>query len=429
MRSLVSVSLLALGCSAACGGSTSSSSTPSSDAGTTQTGGDAAVADGGSNADAGPDLGSDVYPAPHHAIPSMPYNGGAVLKNAKLVTVTYVGESQRDQLRAFDDAIVQGDWWAAVTEGYAINKGTSGGYVELDDDVSGKTLDDDADIKPYLLEKVLAGKLPAPDADTLYAIYFPSATTITLQGLTSCQGYGAYHNSVGLSVDGGTVEAAYAVIPDCGGGRTVSASHEFIEAATDAHPNSGWSGFNYPWFGAAGGEVGDACEFKASVLDQMTGMPVTRSWVNAAAAAGKDPCQPSATGFVYFNVAVDTNETGIVTPRTGGAYKTEGVVTVARGKSKTVPLQVYSQAPLPHDLTLSVGAQGRGRGANPSMLNPIASGITATLSSTTGRNGTHPTLTITADPTAAVADHLFVVRATLETNNYNSWPALLRVTN
>ncbi len=436
LNSLSVVSLVIVGALAACGGHTSSNAgdTPSPDAGATQTNGEAGAPSPDAAApDTGPDLGSDVYPAPHHPIPLMTNLGGKVLSNVKIVTVTYVGDSERDVLRAFDDAIVKGPWWAMVSQGFGVGPGTSGGYVELDDDVSGKLLDNDADLKPYLNDLVRAGKLPAPDENTLYALYFPESTTLTLSGQSSCNDFLAYHDSVGFSVNGATLEAAYAVMPNCGGGRTVSASHEFIEAATDAFPqgNGAWRAWNLPWFGGlSGGEVADLCEFTRSVTDSDTGQHVTRSWVNGAAAASKDPCQPADPRQpIYFNAAVDTTETQVVTG-TAGSFKSEGFVTVARGTSKDVPVQVFSEAMLPHDLALYVGGapkRGRGTVTDPTAMTPIATGVTAKLSATTGRNGTHPTLTITVDAKAPIGSYKFIVRSVLETADYRDWPAIVRV--
>ena len=89
-----------------------------------------------------PDAGSG-YPAPHHPLPVIKNFGGSVLSDIKIVTVTFEGDARRDEKRNFDDKIVTSPWWSAVTRDYGINAGTSGGHVELPDDVSGTTLDDD----------------------------------------------------------------------------------------------------------------------------------------------------------------------------------------------------------------------------------------------------------------------------------------------
>ena len=421
-------------CALACGGSTAQDSAPP--AGSTQ--GDAGAppttGDAGARTDAAPDApvdpGSDTYPAPHPPLPLLTNLGGTVLSDVKIITVTYVGNTSRDTLRAFDDMIVKSPWWTTVTEGFAIHAGTSGGYVELVDDVSGKTLDNDTDLKPMIQKLVTAGKLPPPDANTLYAFYFPASTTITLGSSQSCQAFGAYHDSgpINVSGDGGApVETAFAIIPDCGGGTTVSASHEFIEAATDPHPQSAttWYAYNDAWFGAGGGEVADLCEGRGSTTE--SGQDVARSWVNNAAKASHDPCQPADPTLVYFGASLATDTvTGIKDPTGGPNYTSDGYLVVQKGASRVVDVVLFSEKKLPHELSVVVGKRRR-NSADPTAVTAIATGVTATLARTTGTNGVHIPLTLAVDAATAAGDYPFVVRAILEAGDYHSWFAILRV--
>ena len=422
---------------AACGGSTQDSPpggnpSPQVDAGAPPVTGNG---DGGTHADAAPDApvvdpGNDVYPAPHPPLPLLTNFGGAVLSDMKIITVTYVGNANRDSLRVFDDMIVKSPWWTSVTDGFAIHPGTSGGYAELVDDVSGKTLDNDTDLKPMIQKLVTAGKLPPPDANTLYAFYFPASTTITLQGSASCQAFGAYHDSGPVTVGGATVEAAFAIMPDCGGGTSVSASHEFIEAATDPHPlatttKPTWYAYNDAWFGAGGGEDADLCQSRGAASEG--GHDVARAWVNSAAAASHDPCQPADPSLVYFGSAIATDTIKDIPDPTGGPnYTSDGYLVVKKGASRVVDVVLFSEKKLPHDLSVVVGKRKR-NSTNPTDVTPIASGVTSTLSGATGKNGTHIALTLAVDATAAPGDYPFVVRAILETGDYHSWPAILRV--
>jgi hypothetical protein len=100
---------------------------------------------------------------------------------------------------------------------------------------------------------------------------------------------------------------------------------------------------------------------------------------------------------------------------------------VKRGETKTVDVVVFSEAKLPNDVQLFVGSRVRGA-TDPSQLNPIAAGVTATLSPTTGHNGTHVTLTIDVASTATPGDYPYVVRAILSNpGDYHSWWVILRV--
>jgi hypothetical protein len=140
---------------------------------------------------------------------------------------------------------------------------------------------------------------PAPTPDTIYAIFVPPVTEVTLQGGTSCFNFGAYHNSTRMS-DG--TKIAYAVMPRCGGldDLTYSASHEFIEAASDPYPSlapaySDTDDAHLAWSLFAGGEIGDLCEFNpdAPFMPQNYPWTVTHGWSNEEAFLGHDPCAPS----------------------------------------------------------------------------------------------------------------------------------------
>lgn len=427
---LVATTIAAL---AGCGGQTSATvgdQQITGDAGT-----DAAAAPGDASTqpvDAGIDVDTTCesqYPAQHYPIPTMKNFGGPVLASPHIVTVTFKGNGNRDAIRKFDDLIVQGAWWKSVTDGFNIGPGTGGTYAELDDTVSGKSLDDSKDLAPMIQSWVQNGQLPAPDANTLYAMYFPQSTTITLEGTQSCQGFGGYHNSTTtLLPDGGVVNAAYAVMPDCGFGLdTVTTSHEFIEAATDPHPLSGptYYMFDDAWAMAGGGEVADVCETRGSVSEQ--GFDVTKSWVNKAALASKDPCEPEDPNEIFFGAAVPTEIVHNIPDPTGGpAYDSGGYVVMKKGQNKTLDVVVFSEAALPNELKLAVGRRRRGSG-DPADLGPIGTGITATLSSPTGHNCQHVTLTIALDANVASGSYPFVTRAILNDNDYHSWPAILKV--
>jgi hypothetical protein len=426
---------------AACGGSSKSDPGPDP---STQAPVDAGhpdpitTADGGADPDATPVVPpSSEYPAKHHPLPQLTNLGGTVIANLELVTVTFAGNKNRDDLRAFDDMIIASDWWDAVSRGFGINKGKGAGYAELEDTISNTTLDDN-DIGPLLQKQLDAKKLPAPNANTLYAIYLPASTTITLtsdgEAAQSCRTFLGYHSSANVKLeDGKTLRVAYAIMPDCGqfGSVYETASHEFIEAATDPHPiaddamatyylveNDAW--LNY--FGQGAGEVADLCAGRGAV--SVGGYDVSRSWVNAAAKESKAPCQPSDPGKLYFGAAVET-ETATVQDPDGTSRESDGFITLKRGEKKEIEVVVFSEAKLPKDVGLAVGRLGNS--TDPAKLSAIATGVTASLSKTTGHNGDKVTLTLAADANAQAGERLFVVRAILEQDDYNSWPVILRV--
>src|SRR5256885_2319265 len=79
---------------------------------------------------------------------------------------------------------------------------------------------------------------PSSDANTLYAVYFPAGTQVTLelggQSSLGCQTFAGYHSEVNIN---GT-KVGYAAMPVCTtfDDLTVTASHEYLEWATDPLP-------------------------------------------------------------------------------------------------------------------------------------------------------------------------------------------------
>ena len=293
-----------------------------------------------------------MYPAKHTPIPLVDWNGGEVLGAPKIVTITFAGDTQAAQLEEFGDTITATPWWDAITAEYCsppdgtqcIKRGSGGGHVVIPTAPATSFTDSAqggaSSIQTFIKAKVAAGTFPAPTADTIYAIYFPSSVGITLDGASSCQEFGAYHNSVSLTAPfgGATFEVAYAIMPRCDSSlttTTTAASHEFVEAATDPHVGTA-NGVAYymmdQLWGMVGGEVGDVCvDFQGNDTIVQNGFTVQRSWSNKAAKASHDPCVPAPKGQAYFNTAPKAN-----------AIQTE----LAVGESTVIDLDGFSDGPM-----------------------------------------------------------------------------------
>jgi len=359
-------------------------------------------------ADAGPDVRADVTAdvqpdvaplprmKPWERMPGLDYLGGALLTAPKIVTITFAGDDAQlvSRLTLFDDTITQTPWWTAATSEYCvqpantpcIGPGQSGGHVVLPGPAPA-SLKDTVDgagstVVQLLQDHIFSGELPAPDAQTLYVLWFPAGTSITMDGMTSCSSFGAYHYSAGLAPMGSTLplEAAYAVEPRCSGEPfiTVAASHEILEAATDAHPGGarGYALQDLGWQ-ALGDENGDVCDHSWG-FDTMTQstFEVQRAWSNTSARAGHDPCVP-APPDPYFDVA----------PESGGQ-----VIYLAVGESRTLELDAWSDKPTA-PWTLSAVDLGPNLGAG--------AALDLQLDKTTVGDGdtAHLTVTLTKKPT------------------------------
>jgi hypothetical protein len=469
MRSIPFVLSLSLGV-ALLGAATFFPACSSSNASPSDGGGDDAAADSSLMeaappvVDAGPDIQQDpnTYPSQHESIPQIDYNGGPVLRHIRVVTVTFTGDAHRDSLRAFDHFITSSGWWKGTAEGYCVDGGpcvgdgtsvaadggawlpdgstddAGDGYldVELPFDFptmgdSGVASVDDTQIGPWLGKHIAAGEFPAPDDQTVYAIYFPTTATITQGGQASCVGFGAYHSSAAVG-DAGQV--SYAVVPECTyfglnstqifNQLTLSASHELAEAATDPQPLANTAFYlhsNDAWLGAlsyGGGECGDMCTYLLDPSALESGYTVQRIWSNSAAAASKNPCQP--WDQTYFGAAVRSQLLNV------GDHQSHGYVVVKRGQTVNAIADVFSEAALPAPVLLYVGRDKGQQQKDPTDVAPLDP-ITVQLSKQQVQNGDGVIITFTAPQNAPVGDTRIVVRSVLQMQQYNDWPIVLRV--
>jgi hypothetical protein len=314
---------------------------------------DARVAvDGGHDAPA--------YPAVHAAMAQVKSSGGPVLKNPKFVIVTFAGDALEGSIDDFVAKVAASStYWSGTTSEYGV--GPVASILDLSLNEVPAAMLQDSDVRTWLTQKLQgpdAGTLesgapwPQPDGETVYMIYYPSSTTISEGGGTSCNQFYGYHDDYLLKA--GTY-VTYSVVARCPPFPMQSAidsiasiaSHEMIEAVTDPLPSDNPAFYepdvdHIAWAVPAGGEVGDMCAGYGDVFYYPSDVPylVQRTWSNSAAAAGHDPCQPAGL-TPYYNAAA--NFPGVVTVNDPnlGMYMSEGV-TIPVGGSATVNLQLYS---------------------------------------------------------------------------------------
>lgn len=336
---------------------TSGSTTSSSGGGAGGTGGapDATTSNSASSTGTGIGEPSDKYPAPHSAPPTVVTFGGPVLTTPKIVPIVFSNDNAtiKGQIADFTNKIGASEYWKATTEEYGVGPATGLPMIEIATAAPTTTTDDQ--IQAFLKDKLTNDPtFPQPDGQTLYSVFYPSGTTITLDADKSCQSFGGYHaefNHNGQAVP-------YSVVPRCNnfGGLsgidmvTGAGSHEYVEAATDPFPynNTAYGQVDnahiYWLFALGGGETSDMCAQLPAAFTQFPGLDyiVQRSWSNGAAKAGHDPCQPIQDGHVYFNAApkfVDDIELDL-----GQIIKVKGVL-IPEGETRTVDVQLFSDGP------------------------------------------------------------------------------------
>ncbi len=261
---------------------------------------------------------SDGAPQPEAQVAAaaahLTYFGGPVISHVKVVKVEYgagtyqsfiapAGAAGSATMEGFYKTITNSsymDWlseYNTTSPAQTIGRGTYGGDVQIAPASSrNKATITDANIQAELNAQIGAGKLPAPDANTLYMIHFPKGKRITKgAGSTSCVsgGFCAYH---GTFVRNGA-NVYYGVFPDmspgsgcdtgCGAGapfanETSVSSHEMIEAVTDAAVGLATVvGKPLAWYDSANGEIGDICNGQQAVSN---GYTVQKQWSNARGA-------------------------------------------------------------------------------------------------------------------------------------------------
>jgi hypothetical protein len=126
----------------------------------------------------------------------------------------------------------------------------------------------DRSIQSYLASLFNSG-LESASTSTIYGVYFPHGTRISLQGGSSCSSFCGYHSH--FTYGGALIKYAVFPYPDCSGcslaGKSVAdmltivTSHEIREAVTDS--------LGTAWYDSTGYEADDKCAWHN--LYQMTG--------------------------------------------------------------------------------------------------------------------------------------------------------------
>ena len=386
--------------------------------------------------DTGPDHGapSTTYPAFPPAYGVLANNGGTVLSAPVIVTVTWPGDDEADQLEAFGDALGATDYWKAVNAEYGAGPATSGptNHVRLTETPLATM--SDSDIDAYVADHAgNAAKYgwPAPTDQTIYVLYLAKGTSLNFGGGDACaMGVGGYHQST-TTTSG--MEVAYAVIPPCnffGGGtlindRTSTASHELTEAATDPHPGSdaAWVGFEndslaWDYFQQFQSENADSCEFYRDSFYRDTegsafSYEVQRSWSNASAKAGHNPCVPVPSGAYFGVTPLELEDVYVNLSALGGAskQKTRGIH-IGVGETRTFAVGFFSDAATSGPWSIKISE------SNPLLGPPKTKRLTTSVDMTSGINGQQAYVTVTVNTAGTTKGELMTVTSTLGSTSH-----------
>lgn len=213
----------------------------------------------------------------------LPYFGGPVIANVKVVTIWWGAQVRyTSQLESFYSAITTSNWYRIFTQ-YNTSITPNIGYGQwiqsynYSNAPNGTVTDEQSQTHLQLL--ISTRKVPQVDNNTYYAIHFAPGIKIDIGSYVSCMSYCAYHYTMWNVNTNGKVNSKYpyiyyGVMPDQGGGCSYGcgadpvplnnlflvASHELAEVVTD--PCVGViTDYAYPlaWYSITEGEVGDIC--------------------------------------------------------------------------------------------------------------------------------------------------------------------------
>jgi hypothetical protein len=420
---LASVSALALMLGGACG------SQPAGGAA-----GDAG-AEANDDTEAGEASGPAPYPAYPFDLPQVKDLGGPKLTHANVVAFFDPSDTRKPAVMAYLNALGASDLWKASTAEYGV--GPLGSITAVDLVSKVPTSITSTDLQSFVGDLVRDYAFGTPDGgtddagandgealeagppdsgsgvhtfhtDAVYVLFLPNGTNVSDD---SCSNDDGYHESVSATP---TDDVAFAVVKSCPASigadeaATRIVTHELVEATTDpfALIKPALLGVDDPWlpWGYHGfTELGDLCEGDKVLVDAPASRKAQAFWSNAAAAAGRYPCSPTAKTTALFQAIP-----GLTDPQKYiSTVKVRGI-SLAVDEAAFVDLHIASDRALPGPLALSVRDEATFFGRSPELQ--------LDLDSKTAVNGDVVRLTVTrlrAPPTGVtVLGSVFAVFAT-----------------
>jgi hypothetical protein len=291
--------------------------------------------------------------APHPATPQMVKLSGDVLTAPRIVPIFFANDAaMQAQIEDYLHQLASSSYWGATTNEYGVGALTIAPTI-VTADAPPTT---DTDLAPWIGNHFdgQAGWPAQPDPQTIYAVFLPEGAVLHTSFGDSCRAFGGYHDE---ATGPQSQSVVFALLPRCEGGTrspldnlTLVTSHEMIEAATDPRAETA-PGFqeldadHYVWAYTPGPEVGDMCELVPGAAQRLVGSYVVqRTWSNASAAAGHDPCVP-VLAEPYIAAAPMLAETAAIDSiHTGAPSLMTHAVSIPVGTSKTIDVVLFSDA-------------------------------------------------------------------------------------
>jgi len=292
------------------------------------------------------DAGPDVIDAGHPERPAPPQvqnQNGPILATPRVVPIFFANDAYQSQVEDFLGKLGTSTYWTATTAEYGVGALTVAPSI-VTTDAPPQSIDLPG------IETFLAKQPQDPNA--VFAVFYPSSTTISDPRFgTSCTDFDGFHYQ-GIA----NASIVYAAIPRCASAGALkgfdaisaSLSHELVEAVTDPFIDTSpaWAFTDVDhliWSFEPGAEVADMCDLEPQSFQPLVGSYfVQRSWSNASALAGHDPCVPVLAQPYFVAAPVLTAKQQITFQ---SQVATTNGIQIAVGDTKTIAVQLFSDAP------------------------------------------------------------------------------------
>jgi hypothetical protein len=300
-------------------------------------------------------------PAAHDPPPQVVNPGqGPVLTAPRIQIISWASDPFAPEMDKFLAELGATPTWSEQTIEYGVGSLTVLPSIQLTDPPPAQLDDETGDVTPLMADLAahLSGPHPAwgaADPSTMYLYVLPLGTDVASYG-KCCTDFLGYHYEAPV----GAGSVPYGIACHCAPVMddpltplqwvTTTVIHEMVEMATDpffaTRPAFQQTDDDHIlWTQLTGGEVSDMCEYNRDSNYTPAGAAymIQRSWSNAAARAGKNPCVPATGSSPYFNsepVLADV----VTLDSYGAKVKTKGV-SIPVGGSKTIDVRLWSEAP------------------------------------------------------------------------------------
>lgn len=369
------------------------------------------------------DVGPDAAVAPWAeavptSVPQLVPLGGPVLAQAKIQPIFFKDDALQPQVEMFLAQMATSSYWRAAATEYGV--GAPSVLPTIVTTAAPPVNDTD-------LDAWFKARFPTADPNTIYTLFLGDGMVLHGQGGDSCTGYGAFHDE---AVDGHGGPIVYALVPRCDPATefdhaqnkldelTISTSHELLEAATDPRVEtaSAYGDIDDDHAVLAlmpGAEVGDLCEDLDSAYIRGVGdFMVQRTWSNAAATAGHDPCVP-APATTYIAGAPMFTEAVAIDGYTG--TRMTKAMKLPVGMSKTIEVDAFSDTPTSEDFTIDV--------VDSAAMYGDPAELTFAWDNSSAKNGDKLHLTITRAKAASggAPGSIFLLSTKIATGTVSQW--------